>query len=305
MPISPRSPLHLPYISPISPPSSTFDIICDEPAPISPFHLPYISHISPPSSTFEIICDEPEAREHLAGIQRWKERHATKPDPCYYLTDEAGAAVQQNDDQLELWCAAAWVRPRVTAMMKRFAIPRHPGRGLKEHVAIKKHVRIAEKVMLRPGEMQRNANRVLDLVRDMYAAETIKEVAGVVDAMCRWEAIQVVRIKDRSHCRLLSVTVCYQVGGDPGGADQGPLRRALRRRLARLHDQLCDEGRPTPAYLRAADHARQDGDAARDAQGARGVRPHAQRRRAARVPRGRRVRRWEKVGKSGRRCEKV
>ena len=197
MPISPRSPLHLPYISPISPPSSTFDIICDEPAPISPFHLPYISHISPPSSTFEIICDEPEAREHLAGIQRWKERHATKPDPCYYLTDEAGAAVQQNDDQLELWCAAAWVRPRVTAMMKRFAIPRHPGRGLKEHVAIKKHVRIAEKVMLRPGEMQRNANRVLDLVRDMYAAETIKEVAGVVDAMCRWEAIQVVRIKDR------------------------------------------------------------------------------------------------------------
>ena len=105
--------------------------------------------------------------------------------------------MQCTRDQVELFCQAARVRKRVDAFMKRYEARK--GGRLKPNAALKRNSRIAEKVMLRPDHGERDAERIFDVVRDMYEAKTLCEVADVVDDMCTCNAVEVVRIKDRFH----------------------------------------------------------------------------------------------------------
>jgi hypothetical protein len=144
--------------------------------------------------TLEIIKDEAGAEEALGRIHAWHEVVASKkPESCHIAEDSS--PMQCTRDQVELFCHAARVRPRVTAFMKRFDTGKES--SPRRHDALKRNARIAEKIMLRPAEGEGQAESIFDVVRNMYEASTLREVADVVDDMCKCEAIEVVRIKDR------------------------------------------------------------------------------------------------------------
>ena len=68
--------------------------------------------------------------------------------------------------------------------------------GIKPLHKLKRHTRLTEKAMLRTDD-EGSVDRCCDVVRDMYRADSIEEVARVVREMCTWPQIQIVRIKDR------------------------------------------------------------------------------------------------------------
>ena len=151
------------------------------------------------SATLDIIKGESGADDALHRVrQRQQETASKKPQHCKLAEGEQGATpVQCTRDQVELICHAAIVFPRVTAFMKRFTT-KSGGLGLKPSgLGLKRNTRIAEKIMLRPGQGEGNAEQIFDVVRNMYVASTLREVAETVDDMCTCTAVEVVRIKDR------------------------------------------------------------------------------------------------------------
>ena len=52
-------------------------------------------------------------------------------------------------------------------------------------------------ISLRPGDGRGNAERVCDIVRDMFVAESMEAVAEVVRLLREASAIEIVRVKDR------------------------------------------------------------------------------------------------------------
>jgi len=138
-------------------------------------------------ATLDIVKGEAGAEDALCRIRaRFNEVDARSIEP-----------VQCTRDQVELFCQAARVRKRADAFMKRYEARK--GGQLKPHAPLKRNARVAEKIMLRPGHSERNAERIFDVVRNMYEASTLREVADVVDDICACDAIEVVRIKDRFH----------------------------------------------------------------------------------------------------------
>ena len=52
-------------------------------------------------------------------------------------------------------------------------------------------------ISLRPGDGRGKAERVCDIVRDMFVAESMEAVAEVVRLLREASAVEIVRIKDR------------------------------------------------------------------------------------------------------------
>ena len=141
------------------------------------------------NTTFRVISDtERGAAKHFDTIKRLTLESKAVPSERFYLVDsKSGLAVQGASNQVDLYCQAAVVRGRVTSLMKKFSAKKlHPGTKLK------RNLRIAEKAFLRPGGDEGSVTRTLDLVRDMYEADSIEEAATVLTDFCTWPAVQVV-----------------------------------------------------------------------------------------------------------------
>uniref|UniRef100_A0A7S2FL88 NAD(P)(+)--arginine ADP-ribosyltransferase n=2 Tax=Haptolina brevifila TaxID=156173 RepID=A0A7S2FL88_9EUKA len=173
-------------------------------------------------AAFGIIMKEPNARASLEEIsnlarianlkadgifalelQRQKQQQAAdgqdqqpSADQCYVTVRVDSVTgkptfYQKTVDQSELFFHAAVVRQKVTRLLnERFES------NITSTARLKQHTRIAEKAMLRDDEPG-SVDRCCDVVRDMFKAATIREVCEAVKSMCEWEAIQIVRIKDR------------------------------------------------------------------------------------------------------------
>ena len=134
-----------------------------------------------------ITSTERGAPRHFDSIKARAEaarRLPAEADRHFKVDAASGMAVQGTSDQVELFCQAAVVRTRVTALMKKFA-----GKKLHQGAKLKRNLRISEKAFLRPATDEGNPNRTLDIVRDMYEAESMEEAAAIVNALCNWQAI--------------------------------------------------------------------------------------------------------------------
>ena len=101
---------------------------------------------------------------------------------------------QRSENPVHIYMKAAKVRRHMAALLKvKF------DSKVRQNLVLKRMVRILEKSLLRHGQDAGNADRICDIVRDMYVADSIKEIAEVVSTMCEWKSIVVVRIKDRFH----------------------------------------------------------------------------------------------------------
>jgi ankyrin repeat protein len=120
------------------------------------------------------------------------------PHRCYFtvrrdvLNGNKPTFCQKTKDQVELFCQAAVVRMQVTLLLA----DKFRSGGIKPLHKLKRHTRLTEKAMLRTDD-EGSVDRCCDVVRDMYRADSIEEVARVVREMCTWPQIQIVRIKDR------------------------------------------------------------------------------------------------------------
>ena len=99
----------------------------------------------------------------------------------------ASGAMQTTSDVVELFAAAARARAGCTEVMRRLGAPQ-----LGEEPALKSICRIAEKIMLRADAPGR-AERVCDVVRDMFTVGSMEEVATIVQAFVGCSDIEIVR----------------------------------------------------------------------------------------------------------------
>merc|ERR1712185_890996 len=79
-------------------------------------------------------------------------------------------------------------------------------------------VRILEKISLRAGKGRGQADRVCDIVRDMFLAQSMADIAAMVRQMRESGAIDIMRVKDRfttpSAGGWRDVMINYKLKGD-------------------------------------------------------------------------------------------
>jgi len=102
---------------------------------------------------------------------------------------------QAISDMAALYEEAAATRMPARAVMERLATKTKA--KLQKMGALKRTSRVCEKVVLTPPDGNGGAERVCDIVRDMFKAETMSDVAKVMHLMIRCDEIELLRFKDR------------------------------------------------------------------------------------------------------------
>ena len=144
------------------------------------------------NSTFDAInsSEEAGAAECSDAVRRLIEESQGK------------RATQKSDDVVQLYAAAASIREQVRRLMKAVAgetgaeLAKIPEKARRRH-GLKQIVRIVEKCALRPDEPGK-ADRVCDIVRDMFSVSSMEQMAKVAVALLSCSEIAIVRVKDRN-----------------------------------------------------------------------------------------------------------
>ena len=144
------------------------------------------------NSTFDAISSSEEAGA------------AECSDAVRRLIDAAQGkrATQKSDDVVQLYAAAASIREQVRRLMRAVAgetgaeLAEIPEKARRRH-GLKQIVRIVEKCALRPDEPGK-ADRVCDIVRDMFSVSSMEQMAKVAVALLSCSEIAIVRVKDRN-----------------------------------------------------------------------------------------------------------
>ena len=109
---------------------------------------------------------------------------------------ERDECVQPTAEPIKLFLSGARIRKRARKVMEVIAAE-VPTVRLEAQGPLKKLGRIFEKIWLRPAGSRGRAERVCDVVRDMFVAPSMADVAAVVRALCASGDIVIVRVKDR------------------------------------------------------------------------------------------------------------
>ena len=148
---------------------------------------------------------EPVYNSTFDAISSSEEAGATEcSDAVRRLIDAAQGkrATQKSDDVVQLYAAAASIREQVRRLMKAVAgetgaeLAEIPEKARRRH-GLKQIVRIVEKCALRPDEPGK-ADRVCDIVRDMFSVSSMEQMAKVAVALLSCSEIAIVRVKDRN-----------------------------------------------------------------------------------------------------------